>query len=89
MIKAESNNSTKPSDTKDSMQSSSRSYLKMGKYKIQPPGFVKGTEKFLKSRSKPPRASVKLSEIQPIGLQWIGGLEQGKDISNYVLIKYS
>lgn len=86
ILKAESNSSTKPSDTKDSVQSSSRSYFKMGRHRNQPTGFVRGAEKFLKSRSKPPRTSVKISEVQPIGLQWIGGLGQGIVASKAFLI---
>ena len=37
-------------------------------------GVVKGEQEFLKSRAKPVRASVKLSEIRPVGLFGITGV---------------
>lgn len=64
--------------TKRSIQNSSRSYFRIGKnveqdYFKQKPnlmtkGVVKGEQEYHKSRTKPVRPSVKLSEIRPVGL---------------------
>ena len=72
-------NKSKLENDKSSIQYSSRSYFRLGKNveknffkdRNQPtsmPEMVKGAESFLKSRSKPVRTSVKVSEIMPIGL---------------------
>lgn len=71
-------NKLKLENDKTSIQYSSRSYFRLGKNvernffkdrNHQPssmPEMVKGAENFLKSRSKPARTSVKISEIRPV-----------------------
>ena len=74
---------------KGSIQNSSRSYFRLGKNvernhfkgkntKASMPTVVKGADKYLKSRSKPVRASVKLAEIRPVGLNGVSVINQSK-----------
>lgn len=80
---------SKVSENKNSIQHSSRSYFRLGKniernffkdknQNVSMPGIVKGAESFLKSRSKPIRTSVKISEIRPIGLTGVTIINQSK-----------
>lgn len=76
-------------ENKGSIQNSSRSYFRLGKNvernhfkekssKVWMPTVVKGADKYLKSRSKPIRASVKLAEIRPMGLNGVSVINQSK-----------
>ena len=81
---SDAHNVTKHSNVseKQSIQNSSRSYFRIGKnveknyfrhkpHSLMNKGEVKGEDKFLKSRAKPVRASVKLNEVRPVGLYGI------------------
>lgn len=80
LIKRNELNKAKLDNDKTSVQYSSRSYFRLGKNvernffkerNHQPasmPEMVKGAENFLKSRSKPARTSVKITEIRPVAI---------------------
>jgi len=93
VLKGKSHDSTKTTEnSKNSVQNSSRSYFRLGKNiehnyfqkncnRSSRPGLVRGVDSFIKSRSKQMRPSVKLSEIQPIGLCGVAQIQQGNSLT--------
>jgi hypothetical protein len=93
-------NQHKHKSQKGSIQASSRSYFRLGKNverdilvdnkhnisRITMPAIVKGVDQYIKSRSKQIRAAVKLSEVQPFGLN---GVSMQKPLLDYSRVEPS